>query len=268
MVGSVDMYGDLPGATIYEAEYALGVSRASRKVALPRFENQPPLTPPVGCLSVPHDRSDGGHGRKLTVRIDQRDNSENSILYDLLIKGGEVVDPGSGFSGQLDVAINGGKIAAVEAEIDPSTAAKVIDATGQFVTPGLIDLHTHVYWGSTFWGIEPDPVAARIRRDDLAGCRQRRSYIFPGISPLHRRGEQSRGSSSLLNLSSIGLIGPTWEFANLDYLRCRSGANDHRGEPGRHPRGQSAHRFEHHARASASSRSISRASWPTRSICR
>ena len=85
----------------------------------------------------------------------------NGKTYDLLIKGGEVVDPGSGFSGQLDVAVNNGKIAAVEAGIDAGSAAKVVDAAGKLVTPGLIDLHTHVYWGSTFWGIEPDPVAAR-----------------------------------------------------------------------------------------------------------
>ena len=70
----------------------------------------------------------------------------------MLIKSGEVVDPGSGYSGQLDVAVKDGKIAALEAGIDPGSAATVVDAGGKLVTPGLIDLHTHVYLGLDLLG--------------------------------------------------------------------------------------------------------------------
>jgi dihydroorotase len=68
--------------------------------------------------------------------------------YDLLLKGGEVVDPKSGTHALADVAIRDHKIAAVEKSIPESAAGKVIDATGLLVMPGLVDIHTHVYAGT------------------------------------------------------------------------------------------------------------------------
>jgi dihydroorotase len=63
--------------------------------------------------------------------------------YDLLIKGGHVIDPARGFDARADVAIAGGKIAAIRQNISSSAASETIDATGKFVVPGLIDIHTH-----------------------------------------------------------------------------------------------------------------------------
>ena len=83
------------------------------------------------------------------------------MRFDLLIRGGEVVDPGGGREGRLDVAIRRGRIAAVDHGIPADAAAEVIDAGGRHVTPGLVDLHTHVYRGVTFWGIDADAVAWR-----------------------------------------------------------------------------------------------------------
>ena len=68
--------------------------------------------------------------------------------YDLLLQGGHVIDPRNGISGVRDVAISGGKIAAIAPKIDPAGATKTIDARGLFVTPGLVDIHTHVYAGT------------------------------------------------------------------------------------------------------------------------
>lgn len=67
--------------------------------------------------------------------------------YDLLLKGGHLIDPKNGISGRRDVAIAAGKIAAVEDNIDGSRAKKVVDVGGLYVTPGLIDLHVHVFAG-------------------------------------------------------------------------------------------------------------------------
>jgi dihydroorotase len=65
--------------------------------------------------------------------------------YDLLLRGGHVIDPRNGVDGVMDVALAGGKIAAVGAAIDSSRARQVVDVGGLYVTPGLIDIHVHVF---------------------------------------------------------------------------------------------------------------------------
>lgn len=65
--------------------------------------------------------------------------------YDLLLKGGYVIDPRNGISGRRDVAISEGVIAAVEESIDPSRAAATLDVSDLYITPGLVDLHVHVF---------------------------------------------------------------------------------------------------------------------------
>ncbi|MFO0891518.1 MAG: amidohydrolase/deacetylase family metallohydrolase [Isosphaeraceae bacterium] len=68
--------------------------------------------------------------------------------YDLLLRGGHVIDPRNKLSGVRDVAIRAGKIAAVEPRIDPSRALKAVDVGGLYVTPGLVDMHVHVFAGT------------------------------------------------------------------------------------------------------------------------
>src|SRR4051812_10251221 len=143
-------------------------------------------------------------------------NTGRTPRFDKIIAGGDVVDPGSGLSGKLDVGIAGGKIAAVQAGLDPSEATEVIDATGQYVTPGLIDLHTHVYWGATYWGVHPDPIAARTGVTTWLDVGSAGSYSFPGFRRYIAEPSKSK-VYALLNPSSIGLIAQTWEFSNLDY---------------------------------------------------
>jgi dihydroorotase len=65
--------------------------------------------------------------------------------YDLLLKGGHVIDAKNGVDGVRDVAIASGRIARVGEKIDPSEARKVVNAAGLYVTPGLIDIHVHLY---------------------------------------------------------------------------------------------------------------------------
>jgi dihydroorotase len=64
--------------------------------------------------------------------------------YDLLLKGGHVIDPANRIDGSFDVAVSGGKITAIEKDIPASQAGKVVDVSGFYVTPGLVDIHTHV----------------------------------------------------------------------------------------------------------------------------
>ena len=80
----------------------------------------------------------------------------SEILYDWLVRGGRVIDPANGIDSVLDVAISGGKIAAVAGNLDLGSAHNVYDASGKLVTPGLVDLHTHTYDLVTPLGIDVD----------------------------------------------------------------------------------------------------------------
>jgi dihydroorotase len=68
--------------------------------------------------------------------------------YDLLLQGGHVIDAKNNIDAVRDVAIRDGKIAAVARHIDPAQAFKVVNVAGLYVTPGLIDIHVHVYAGT------------------------------------------------------------------------------------------------------------------------
>src|SRR6195952_3230887 len=78
--------------------------------------------------------------------------------FDLVIKGGDVLDPSQSLRGKRDIGIRWGVIEAIETEIPAAKASKTIDATGKLVTPGLIDLHCHVYPYGSAIGIPADEV--------------------------------------------------------------------------------------------------------------
>jgi dihydroorotase len=78
--------------------------------------------------------------------------------YDLLLRGGHVIDPKNNISRVMDVAVAGGKIARVAENIPPAQAKLVADVSGLYVTPGLIDIHAHVYTGT--------PKRGLLRRDN------------------------------------------------------------------------------------------------------
>lgn len=74
---------------------------------------------------------------------------------DLILRGGRVIDPSQGLDGVRDVGFAGGKVAAIAPHLD-GTGAELRDVSGLIVTPGIIDLHTHVYWGGTSLGIDAE----------------------------------------------------------------------------------------------------------------
>jgi len=77
-------------------------------------------------------------------------------MYDLLLKGGTVLDPFTKLDGKQDVAVRGGAIARIAADIAETEAARTIDVRGRTVVPGLIDLHAHVFEGINRTGVNPD----------------------------------------------------------------------------------------------------------------
>jgi dihydroorotase len=96
-------------------------------------------------------------------------------MYDLLLKGGTVIDPSIGHRGPGDLAIHQGAIAAIAPAIAPEDARRVIEVSGAIVTPGLIDLHVHVFEGFTRFGVHPDQAGVHAGVTTLvdagsAGC--------------------------------------------------------------------------------------------------
>ena len=76
--------------------------------------------------------------------------------YDLILKGGRVIDPSQNLDGIADVAFTDGKVAAVGKDLKGSAGTELRDVKGSIVSPGLIDMHTHVYWGGTSLGIDAE----------------------------------------------------------------------------------------------------------------
>jgi dihydroorotase len=139
------------------------------------------------------------------------------MRYDVVIRGGEVVDPGGGQSGRLDVAVTRGRVAAVDADIPESSAFETIDATGQVVTPGLVDLHTHVFHKVTYWGIDPNPVASTSGVTTWNDAGSSGALTLRGLREFVVEPADVR-VTAFLNISNIGLVGENYECANLAYL--------------------------------------------------
>ena len=137
--------------------------------------------------------------------------------FDLVIKGGEVLDPASNLRALRDLGIRHGRIAAVEVHIADSRTAQVLDARGKLVVPGLIDLHAHVY---------PQGSAIGLPADELVPYTATTTYVSAGDAGAnnfsafkHFVVAQSRSRIfGFLHISSIGLAGfPVGEMLNLDY---------------------------------------------------
>lgn len=135
---------------------------------------------------------------------------------DVLIKGGRIVSPGNGIDQVGDVAIHGGRIVAVDRNIEPSSTFEIVDATGLLVTPGLIDIHTHIYCGVTYWGIDHRALVADSGVTTWVDAGSAGAHSLDGFcqyiatpSPVN--------VYAFLNLSSIGLIARTAELASAAY---------------------------------------------------
>src|SRR5258708_3962394 len=83
------------------------------------------------------------------------------MTYDLILRGGRVVDPSQKLDAVTDVAFAQGKVARIGTALRPDATTDVRDVSGAIVTPGLIDLHTHVYWGGTSLGIDAEDFCRR-----------------------------------------------------------------------------------------------------------
>lgn len=126
-------------------------------------------------------------------------------IYDLLLKGGTLVDPAQGIHAQQDVAFAGGLVAAVAQGIEPSTTQHILNCAGHIVAPGLIDLHVHVFPGVSHYGIDPDPhcIARGVTTAVDAGSAG--ADTFPGFRKFIVEASATRLFAHL-NISSQGML--------------------------------------------------------------
>jgi len=83
------------------------------------------------------------------------------MTYDLILQDGHVLDPSQKLDGVTDVAFSGGKVARIGPNLKADSDCDVRKVSGAIVSPGLIDLHTHVYWGGTWLGIDAEDFCRR-----------------------------------------------------------------------------------------------------------
>src|SRR3954469_23373021 len=96
--------------------------------------------------------------RLCSAKIVRRRKREHETLmaYDLILRGGRIIDPSQKLDQVADIAFKDGKVNRILTHLDADPGTDVRDVSGHIITPGLIDLHTHVYWGGTSLGIDAE----------------------------------------------------------------------------------------------------------------
>ena len=144
--------------------------------------------------------------------------------FDLLIKGGDVLDPSQGLKGKRDIGIRFGQIEAVEADIPVARADKVLQAAGRLVTPGLIDLHSHVFPYGSAIGIPADellPFQASTTTVSAGDAGANNLAIFRR----HIVAQTRTRMYAFVHIANHGLTGfPVPELYNIDFAQVDAAA--------------------------------------------
>lgn len=139
-----------------------------------------------------------------------------SETYDLIVAGGTVINPALGQNEQLDVAVQGDKIVAVQPNLPRAGAGEVIDAAGCYVTPGLIDFHVHSYWGVNPYGFNVDPICCVTGVTTTADAGSAGPINFLGFKHLVYEGSRTR-MLSFVALAQHGVFSTPGELENIDF---------------------------------------------------
>jgi len=140
------------------------------------------------------------------------------MKYDLLIRDGEVIDPGAGLRGPMDVGITGGKIVEVAAGLREEDARRTISAKNRIVTPGLVDVHAHVFVNSSDMGENTDRFCNASGVTTVCDAGSAGSANFAGLRFVVDKAVRTR-TRAFVNLSAIGIAGTarSGELAHFPY---------------------------------------------------
>ena len=128
-------------------------------------------------------------------------------MFDLVVKGGTVVDPGQGPHALRDVAIAQGRIVRVAPAIEAEPTTEVLEASGHLVTPGLIDIHVHEYPGVSHYGVDPDSTCLTRGVTTVCDAGSAGADTFEGLRRYVISVSETR-VLAYLNISSIGMVSP------------------------------------------------------------
>jgi dihydroorotase len=144
--------------------------------------------------------------------------------FDLLIKGGDVLDPSQSLRGRRDIGIRYGVVEALEAEIPEGRALRVLDAKGKLVTPGLIDLHCHVYPYGSAIGIPADELVAHQCTTTCVSAGDAGANNFAGFRRFIVAQTRTR-LYAFVHVANMGLAPfPVAELYNIDFANVESAA--------------------------------------------
>src|SRR5437016_2927733 len=139
--------------------------------------------------------------------------------FDLVIKGGDVLDPSQSLRGKRDIGIRFGVIEALEADIPAERAQRVLDATGKLVTPGLVDLHTHIYPYGSAIGIPADELVAYQCTTTCVSAGDAGANNFAAFRR-YVAGQTRTRVYAFVHIANIGLAGfPVAELYNIDFAQ-------------------------------------------------
>jgi dihydroorotase len=137
--------------------------------------------------------------------------------FDLVVKGGDVLDPSQSLRGKRDIGIRFGLVEAVEADIPAARALRVLDASGKLVTPGLVDLHTHVYPYGSALGIPADELVAHQCTTTCVSAGDAGANNFAAFRR-HIVAQTRTRLYAFVHIANIGLAGfPIPELYNIDF---------------------------------------------------
>jgi dihydroorotase len=139
--------------------------------------------------------------------------------FDLVIKGGDVLDPSQGLRGRRDIGIRYGVIEAVEADISADRALRLLDAAGKLVTPGLIDLHSHVYPYGSAIGIPADELVAHQGTTTCVSAGDAGANNFAAFRR-HVAAQTRTRLYAFIHIANVGLAPfPVAELYNIDFAQ-------------------------------------------------
>ena len=152
---------------------------------------------------------------------------ETLTMYDLLIRNGHLIDPAAHLDAPRDVAVTGGRVAAILESGAPAEAVRTVDVGGRYVAPGLIDFHVHVFPGVSHFGIEPDPTCLARGVTTVVDFGTAGGLIFDGfrqfvIDPSATRVLALLHIAGQGMISSVGTLPALGELHDLRYCHIEN----------------------------------------------